>query len=1401
MLCVLVALLFHPLTNQESNAREHRDVGVRAIVGSAPSIAWTRDDVKAVDDVNDVPGGLEGADLLAFYFREKADALAFRVSMTQMQNPGTREPYFDRDRPVIVVLMDYADGGSESLPSGIQGAASIEWEEAVVLDAFAGQGDGARGVSVNVGDTPVLTHASVVPAGEYVQGGFSATAGFRTAAQAPEIERPLQFEVISVVEGRVVDRLVTNAAQRAVATNCAFVLHGNQGLAYSDAFYGRWDDPSGSGFDEALEAHQGNNIPGNFHLASTLQTSAEWDNNSGDPNDFNGWLAAGVTAGWAGMVTSAFAQHMMPFVTNDMNDWAVNTETQMINTRYGYYPRVAWVPERVWLHPSFYPNAGVNDDPKDNFVPHGVWAVILDDDVHCQGYDNHQVHTLAGSTLKVLPRDRNFTGNIVGGNGAAALQILTDMANSGVGEFRIATFAEDWEAVAEIGIWATTTPNAKETYDWMINKCAMESAWLSTWKVTDAVSNPNFAGSSSMNVTYGTYIEIGGTGGYGGGNNGWYGNWAGYVPYANGGDGNGACDGGGGNCKNHGTIWNDARNALVAAPDNNISQAGWYCMMTNLHETGWHDGMGGPISGWQLNYSGHIKNTNMYAEAAHWANDEYVTTTAAYFSDIDNDGYDELIMHNDRVFAVIEGIGGRATNVFAKGVDYDFSIIGVDNAYWAGTQADYNDVNHVGAFSDVGPNYQHNIYNIQITQGTGTTVEAVLTHGGLTKRFRLTEGASFISAVYDVGQSTQYIQSGFSPGLVDLIWNAQMDRIWVGDAAYMGQRNPNNGATAALVVSNGGAGHNLDFSGRIMKGDEIMGSGVFEFLLFAGKTSAPDSVGEIPELRALATALTDTIGPGVTSAVYFPGTDKLQINFNQITQYSSFVVTGISIDDDDDGTPELMLSGGTTIIETADSYTLTLQLTPSDAATLEGLNTSALELMLAVNTAFDAASNANPVITNADDISIAYGALTSITIDGLIDPGEWDLCTFAVPDSNDSGWTASNEIDGLYVSWDSVFLYLAIDGVVDLNSWILYIDVDPGGSNGETDLTAIDTWERGTTFTYPGFKADFQYGCYQHQGPSDSDSFFSIDSPTTTTVLTDSIVSAYDSSHLNGDAGGSELAIPWNVLFGLGAGTVPTGASISIVASVCWDPEPGGELGGDSAPSNTSAALPIIDNAFTFVVDADSNSVPDPIDKEAPTLVEAFRSVSSDSLVHVKYSEPVDSAGATNAANYAAFETLVPSNTVPVTGVTLIAPDEVQIALGWPIGAGYSISVSFVTDTSCYENTIVPGSEIAIANGPTGIIPNGPVLTGRLFQNYPNPFNPITTIRFIAPGTDPVLLTVYDVNGRRVKTLVSRALSPGPHEVQWDGTNERGASVSSGVYLYRIVSGNWHQTKKLVLLK
>ncbi|MEJ2722908.1 MAG: FG-GAP-like repeat-containing protein, partial [bacterium] len=95
------------------------------------------------------------------------------------------------------------------------------------------------------------------------------------------------------------------------------------------------------------------------------------------------------------------------------------------------------------------------------------------------------------------------------------------------------------------------------------------------------------------------------------------------------------------------------------------------------------------------------------------------------------------------------------------------------------------------------------------------------------------------------------------------------------------------------------------------------------------------------------------------------------------------------------------------------------------------------------------------------------------------------------------------------------------------------------------------------------------------------------------------------------------------------------------------------------------------------------------------------------------------------------------------------------------------------------------------------------ILRPELLQNYPNPFNPKTTIRFLVPdgASRVVSVTIYDVTGALVKTLVDERLTGGLHSVTWDGTNSRGVGVGTGVYFYRMRSGDVAATRKMILLK
>ena len=664
----------------------------------------------------------------------------------------------------------------------------------------------------------------------------------------------LLYTIQIIHYGELVDEFKSGGSEGSRGGNCAFVHHGNQGLTYSEVFYGQ-EPLETSGFDEILEVHQATNIPGNFHLSGTLMPAAEWHN-----PEFNDWLESGVDQGYVSMLTSALGQHMMPFVQNDMNNWSVAIESDMVEYRYGYTPRVAWIPERVWLSPGVYPDAGVIDWLGDNWEQHGVEAVILDDYVHCAGSDNKKIHWMnneQGINLRVIPIDNDFVGMMHYDADGAKNHI------NSTGQYGITVYGTDWEVAAEMNEHHETS--FLDNYESVMWYCFDNYPAVNVWKLDSALGNSDFNG-TAIDIQNGTYGSLGEFDGYGGGNNSWYTAWAStpslsdfHYPQWN-----------------YGTVWNDAYSNLMSTPNNSLSQLGWYTMMINLHETGWHSE--GEIAGWEHHYSSHIKNANVYADAARWANGDFTETTSCYFSDIDHDGGEELVIHNEKVFFVFEGIGGKANWVFYKdGFGNAYSVVGSDVAYYSETNGDYNESsnNHVAALSDVSPDQQNSIYDISINQSQGDVVSATLTQYGVSKTIALETGKNYLDVTYNFYGDTGYIKSGWTPDLLDLIWSGKnnLQRIWGSYGSYCGQRNSSSGITAAMILGSGGGSFNGEFEGTLVKGDEIYGSGIFKVYLYAGHTSDPydESFSQIAELDDLASGLIDDIGPQLVSAIQVDG--------------------------------------------------------------------------------------------------------------------------------------------------------------------------------------------------------------------------------------------------------------------------------------------------------------------------------------------------------------------------------------------------------------------------------------------------------------------------------------------------------------------------------------------------
>ena len=104
------------------------------------------------------------------------------------------------------------------------------------------------------------------------------------------------------------------------------------------------------------------------------------------------------------------------------------------------------------------------------------------------------------------------------------------------------------------------------------------------------------------------------------------------------------------------------------------------------------------------------------------------------------------------------------------------------------------------------------------------------------------------------------------------------------------------------------------------------------------------------------------------------------------------------------------------------------------------------------------------------------------------------------------------------------------------------------------------------------------------------------------------------------------------------------------------------------------------------------------------------------------------------------------------------------------------------------ESTSVIGSDL-------------PLEVTMLYGNYPNPFNPVTTISFRLKSSSFVSLNIYNIRGQKIKSVVSEYMKSGEHRFEWNGKDDDGNSVSSGIYLYRLRTDDYSEVKRMVLMK
>ena len=222
--------------------------------------------------------------------------------------------------------------------------------------------------------------------------------------------------------------------------------------------------------------------------------------------------------------------------------------------------------------------------------------------------------------------------------------------------------------------------------------------------------------------------------------------------------------------------------------------------------------------------------------------------------------------------------------------------------------------------------------------------------------------------------------------------------------------------------------------------------------------------------------------------------------------------------------------------------------------------------------------------------------------------------------------------------------------------------------------------------------------------------------------------------------------------------------------------------------------------------------------KEYYGLTEIIDVVSSEKVGTGSVTEEVVTSAdiAADSASSEPFEgALIKINDVTVTEILTYGDFEVTDAEGYTVQIGGSDAYSyepvvgdhidFITGnlTYSYEKYEVLarsdsdfGNIVSIADDK-----NAMPVTYRLDQNYPNPFNPTTTIQYGIAKEGLVTLTIYNILGQEVKTLVSTHQNAGDYRVRWNGLDNSNRMVSNGIYIYRIVSDNFVQSKKMVFLK
>ena len=142
--------------------------------------------------------------------------------------------------------------------------------------------------------------------------------------------------------------------------------------------------------------------------------------------------------------------------------------------------------------------------------------------------------------------------------------------------------------------------------------------------------------------------------------------------------------------------------------------------------------------------------------------------------------------------------------------------------------------------------------------------------------------------------------------------------------------------------------------------------------------------------------------------------------------------------------------------------------------------------------------------------------------------------------------------------------------------------------------------------------------------------------------------------------------------------------------------------------------------------------------------------------------------------------------------------DSIAVKVGaFGVYDGFSIEDELLVESGENNISILIGVGVEVSVDDPQITP----IEFALHQNYPNPFNPETNIQFDVAVKSDVTISIFNIVGQKVATLVDGSMDPGVYTIKWNGLNDKGSSLPSGMYFYEMKSPDYHSVMKLVLVK